>query len=102
MTTETTEVLPRPTRMPEVLEWTVREVAESRGILSAKALSEATGVPYREMLDMWRGHSSTVPLAHLARLCRYFDVPVSHLLYYTPDGRVNASPFVRGGRSPLL
>ena len=58
----------------------VKEVAEAKGIKSAKALSIAAGIPYASVHRIWNGSVTMLALDTIERLCKALNVQPGMLL----------------------
>ncbi len=73
--------------------WNVRATAEARGIKTAAALTERTGLNKNTIGDIWNGSSVRVDRVTLTKLCRALDCTPGDLLLLedAPDGAVTGA-----------
>ena len=58
----------------------VKEVAEAKGITSAKMLSERSNIPYASVHRIWNGSVTMLALDTIERLCRALNVQPGMLM----------------------
>jgi DNA-binding Xre family transcriptional regulator len=67
------------------MKWTIREVAEAKGIRTARELGEKAGIPPTSIYRLWNGTAKMVGTDTLERLCTFLDVPVGMLIQHIPE-----------------
>lgn len=67
------------------MKWTVKQVAEAKGIKNARELGDSIGASYSSIYPIWDGSAKRADLATLNKLCNLLDVPVGMLLTHIPD-----------------
>jgi DNA-binding Xre family transcriptional regulator len=67
------------------MKWSVKEVAELRGIHNARALGKLAGVPPMSIYQIWSGEAKRVDLETLNKLCTVLRAPLAWLLEHVPD-----------------
>src|SRR5947199_6773010 len=88
------------------MEWKVKEIAEARGIMNARALGTATGIPPMSIYQIWNGEAKRADLTTLEKLCVVLRVPLSLILEYVPDvveplpGDTRRSPAAKSESKP--
>jgi len=68
------------------MRWTVRQVAEAKGIKNARELGDKIEASYSSIYPIWNGTAKRVDLETLNKLCNLLDVPIGMLLSHIPDG----------------
>jgi DNA-binding Xre family transcriptional regulator len=64
----------------------IRDIAHEKGVRSARALAERTGLSYETMIRYWQGgQMERVNLATLATIARVLGTKAKDLLVETPD-----------------
>lgn len=63
----------------------IRHLAESKGISSALALSQRTGIAYGSCHALWNGEPKFIALETLERLCKGLKVRPGQLFEYEPE-----------------
>jgi DNA-binding Xre family transcriptional regulator len=58
----------------------IREIAEARGIKSAKALSERAGIPYASVHRIWNESVTMLALDTIGKLCKALNVQPGMLM----------------------
>lgn len=58
----------------------IREIAEARGITSAKALSDRAGIPYASIHRIWNESVTMLALDTIGRLCKALNVQPGMLM----------------------
>ena len=72
------------------MKWTVRQVAEAKGIKNARELADKIGTSYSSIYPIWDGSAKRADLATLNKLCNFLDVPIGMLLAHIPDKETGA------------
>lgn len=67
------------------MKWNVKEIAEARGIMNARALGKLAEVPPMSIYQIWDGSAKRVDLGTLNKLCTVLRVPLALLLEHVPD-----------------
>lgn len=67
------------------MKWTVRQVAEAKGIKNARELADRIGTSYSSIYPIWDGSAKRADLGTLNKLCNFLDVPIGMLLVHLPD-----------------
>jgi DNA-binding Xre family transcriptional regulator len=67
------------------MKWSVKEIAELRGITNARALGRLADVPPTSIYQIWSGEAKRVDLETLNKLCTALRVPLALLLEHVPD-----------------
>jgi DNA-binding Xre family transcriptional regulator len=77
-----------------MIEITIREMAERRGITTAYQLQKALGVQPDVAAGLWRGELTKIGVVSLDRLCRALRCQPCGLLRYVPEGDAPTARFV--------
>jgi DNA-binding Xre family transcriptional regulator len=67
------------------MKWMVKEIAELRGIMNARALGRLADVPPTSIYQIWSGEAKRVDLETLNKLCTALRVPLALLLEHVPE-----------------
>jgi len=68
-----------------VVTFTVRELAEKKGIKNPLQLSEASGVPYAACHAIWNGEQKQISLQTINKLCKALRVKPGSIFHFSPD-----------------
>ena len=70
------------------MKWTVRQVAEAKGIKNARDLADRINASYSSIYPIWDGSAKRADLGTLNKLCNLLDVPIGMLLVHLPDTNI--------------
>jgi len=70
-----------------MIKWTVRDVAERAGIVTAYELWKQAGIHPKTAYRLWNGTATRVDIQTLEKLCVLFKVPVGQLLQHIDSVR---------------
>jgi DNA-binding Xre family transcriptional regulator len=77
----------------------VQEIAVTKGINSAKALSVQSGIPYASAHRIWNGSVTMLALDTIEKLCRLFNVQPGMILSWV-DTDAPQGPSSQGDEQP--
>jgi DNA-binding Xre family transcriptional regulator len=84
-----------------MMKLTVKEVAEAKGIHTAKALSVKAGIPYASVHRIWNGTVTMLALDTIERLCRALGVQPGMLMMFIDTDAIQQGDPSQGATDTL-